>query len=133
MSERDDRAIINKNEGGGIFYNSNIESIKPGIRTLNVNFDRMSTRKTLFGEVDGRINPDSYSDRNMLGFDIKEALKKGCHAGNNVYNMAKSSPRDNKMYEVSEISHLKGDRGNQFDNLVELHDPKRYVFDPNIH
>jgi len=49
MSVRDDRAIINKNEGGGIFYNCNMESTKPGIRTLNVAFDKMSKRKDLFG------------------------------------------------------------------------------------
>jgi len=37
------------------------------------------------------------------------------------------------MYEISSISHLKGDNYNQFDDLLGIHDPKRYVFDPKIH
>lgn len=70
MSDRDDRAIINKNEGGGIFYNCNMESTKPGIRTLNVAFDKMSKRKDLFGGDKTGRSPVSYADRVLNGVDI---------------------------------------------------------------
>ena len=37
------------------------------------------------------------------------------------------------MYEVSSISHLNRNKINQFDDLVQIHDPSRYIFDPKIH
>lgn len=89
MSERDDRAIISKNEGGGIFYNCNMESTKAGIRTLNVNFDKMSKRKCLFGSDQKGKNPVSYADRVMNGVDITQPLKTEAFVGKNVLNMAR--------------------------------------------
>jgi hypothetical protein len=82
-----------------------------------VAFNKITARKPLIDQPLGDKGPQTYSDRAVLGVDNKLALKRNSHLGQ-WCNMDKLSPRDNKMYLISDTNNLEGKRLNAMDRLV---------------
>ena len=82
-----------------------------------VAFDKITSRRPLIDMPIGDKGPLTYSDRAHLGVDNKLALKRNSHLGN-WCNMEKHSPRDNKMYLISDTTNLEGKSFNAMDRLV---------------